>query len=318
MASPRPHSLQRHSLSSSSSSSSSASDAPDHVPPRALQASEHRQARAMDGRAAFSHSSPNLGHQLGRANSGSAASLDAASMHPPRTHSHGAVASHFLAQPNDAYGGQTWMDFLHDAGPDPRANDIPWPHAPAPLTVPPPNLHAPLPPLPVDRFPARPSPHYPFPTRSTAHTEERSSRSSSERKRRLTTADSPSRRPSSIRMHNEVQPGSNHNPGVLGPSPAASPSQRPSLHSHASTGRRDSDFVLPRWQPDAEVTHCFVCGSHFTFFYRKHHCRYVLLQRLDKCLSVVRYPRADNTYAGCTQTYVLVLHLFVCRFHLIY
>jgi len=33
--------------------------------------------------------------------------------------------------------------------------------------------------------------------------------------------------------------------------------------------------VLPPWQSDASVTHCFVCGSQFTFFYRKHHCRYV-------------------------------------------
>ena len=33
------------------------------------------------------------------------------------------------------------------------------------------------------------------------------------------------------------------------------------------------DFTLPRWQPDAEVTRCPICGSQFGFFIRKHHCR---------------------------------------------
>ncbi|KUJ22747.1 FYVE-domain-containing protein [Mollisia scopiformis] len=31
--------------------------------------------------------------------------------------------------------------------------------------------------------------------------------------------------------------------------------------------------VLPRWQPDAEVTTCPICRSVFAFFNRKHHCR---------------------------------------------
>ncbi|TLD23611.1 FYVE-domain-containing protein [Venturia nashicola] len=39
------------------------------------------------------------------------------------------------------------------------------------------------------------------------------------------------------------------------------------------TDRRTSEFVLPKWQADAEVTHCPVCKIQFTFFYRKHHCR---------------------------------------------
>ena len=77
-------------------------------------------------------------------------------------------------------------------------------------------------------------------------------------------------------MHSENQPGSSSNPVPVGSSPVAEASRRPSLQPPPSVGRRDSDYVLPRWQPDAEVMHCFVCGSHFTFFYRKHHCRYVL------------------------------------------
>lgn len=34
-----------------------------------------------------------------------------------------------------------------------------------------------------------------------------------------------------------------------------------------------TDYTLPRWQPDSEVTHCPICNSLFTFWYRKHHCR---------------------------------------------
>lgn len=36
------------------------------------------------------------------------------------------------------------------------------------------------------------------------------------------------------------------------------------------------EFVLPRWQPDAEVTYCPICHTQFSIFVRKHHCRYVL------------------------------------------
>lgn len=33
------------------------------------------------------------------------------------------------------------------------------------------------------------------------------------------------------------------------------------------------EYTLPRWQPDSEVTHCPICNSQFSFWYRKHHCR---------------------------------------------
>ena len=46
------------------------------------------------------------------------------------------------------------------------------------------------------------------------------------------------------------------------PPPASSPTQRP-------TG----DIVLPRWQPDSEVSECPICHRTFSMFFRKHHCR---------------------------------------------
>ena len=38
-----------------------------------------------------------------------------------------------------------------------------------------------------------------------------------------------------------------------------------------------TEVVVPRWQPDAEVTYCPICRTQFSFFVRKHHCRYVML-----------------------------------------
>lgn len=40
-----------------------------------------------------------------------------------------------------------------------------------------------------------------------------------------------------------------------------------------SQSRRSTDIPLPRWQPDAEVSRCPICGASFNFWYRKHHCR---------------------------------------------
>jgi hypothetical protein len=46
---------------------------------------------------------------------------------------------------------------------------------------------------------------------------------------------------------------------------------RPQQQSGASAS--PSDFVLPRWQRDAEVTYCPICRTQFGVFVRKHHCR---------------------------------------------
>ncbi|KAI5927717.1 FYVE zinc finger-domain-containing protein [Camillea tinctor] len=37
--------------------------------------------------------------------------------------------------------------------------------------------------------------------------------------------------------------------------------------------RGPPDFIVPRWQPDAEVTYCPICRTQFSIFVRKHHCR---------------------------------------------
>lgn len=33
------------------------------------------------------------------------------------------------------------------------------------------------------------------------------------------------------------------------------------------------EIVLPHWQPDDELSSCSICGAHFTFLTRRHHCR---------------------------------------------
>lgn len=47
----------------------------------------------------------------------------------------------------------------------------------------------------------------------------------------------------------------------------------PPLRQQEGGSTRSSDFMLPRWQPDAEVTYCPICQTQFSFFVRKHHCR---------------------------------------------
>jgi hypothetical protein len=128
-----------------------------------------------------------------------------------------------------------------------------------------------------------------------------------DRKRRLTTAESPLRRPSqpsrsSVNMeasssstapagqrvltHPSSLPGSTILNAIDLTGPEEGPGQSVSwanleLPSHGAgdgsrLGRRQNEVSIPKWQPDAEISYCPVCGNQFNFWYRKHHCRYVL------------------------------------------
>ncbi|KAK0670372.1 putative E3 ubiquitin-protein ligase ZNRF2 [Cercophora samala] len=56
----------------------------------------------------------------------------------------------------------------------------------------------------------------------------------------------------------------------IGSSSAATPRHQPPLPSR---GDPSGELILPRWQPDAEVTYCPICNTQFSIFVRKHHCR---------------------------------------------
>ena len=53
---------------------------------------------------------------------------------------------------------------------------------------------------------------------------------------------------------------------------APPPIRRHSSKMHCSTNTTPQ-FILPRWQPDSEVSECPICSRQFTFWFRKHHCR---------------------------------------------
>lgn len=69
---------------------------------------------------------------------------------------------------------------------------------------------------------------------------------------------------------------------------------RPSMMQppRPSVSRRPSEVVLPRWQPDAEVTFCPICRTQFSVFIRKHHCRYVTskLSAWHRLLLILWFP----------------------------
>ncbi|CAN9453255.1 unnamed protein product [Alternaria alternata] len=207
----------------------------------------------------FTHNSHAYGGQYDGASSSVDGQREAVIGSNSRHHSQGVVASHFLAQDRE-----TWMDFLRD-GTETTVNQQPQSANSSPAAA----------------SEARSNPsssRYTLPNRPSPRTESSSSRSS-DRKRRLTTADSPLRRPSSIRMHSENTGDSNTDPIVLDSSPASNrplpptPTMGVASHTHTGPMRRQSDIVLPPWQPDSEVSQCPVCRRPFSFLLRRHHCR---------------------------------------------
>lgn len=96
----------------------------------------------------------------------------------------------------------------------------------------------------------------------------------------------PSASGSSVSSHRSAGSGSPsfHRRPATPPSPPPASRRRTSSNAFAATrashqqqrlpeSRRPSDLVLPRWQPDAEVTLCPICHTQFSIFIRKHHCR---------------------------------------------
>ncbi|CAN9248053.1 unnamed protein product [Alternaria alternata] len=190
----------------------------------------------------FTHNSHAYGGQYDGASNSVDGQREAVIGSNSRHHSQGVVASHFLAQDRE-----TWMDFLRD-GTETTVNQQPQSANSSPAAA----------------SEARSNPsssRYTLPNRPSPRTESSSSRSS-DRKRRLTTADSPLRRPSSIRMHSENTGDSNTDPIVLDSSPASNrplpptPTMGVASHTHTGPMRRQSDIVLPPWQPDSEVSQC--------------------------------------------------------------
>lgn len=75
--------------------------------------------------------------------------------------------------------------------------------------------------------------------------------------------------------------------------------QQPPFQGGASSVARPSEFVLPRWQPDAEATYCFICRTQFSIFVRKHHCRYASIRPCfdDKWILTIQLASVDAWYA---------------------
>lgn len=61
---------------------------------------------------------------------------------------------------------------------------------------------------------------------------------------------------------------------LTGSSPPSQPQtprgNRPRRRSSSNSSRR---YVVPKWQPDSEVSECPICKRAFTWVFRRHHCR---------------------------------------------
>ena len=70
-----------------------------------------------------------------------------------------------------------------------------------------------------------------------------------------------------------------------------------SVREESHLTSRNNSVVLPRWQPDAEVTYCPICSSQFSFFNRKHHCRLVIVGFI-KIVPSCPHSNLENSAVG--------------------
>jgi FYVE zinc finger len=54
---------------------------------------------------------------------------------------------------------------------------------------------------------------------------------------------------------------------------ATTPPTRRRSSNMQRPGSAAQEIILPKWQPDSEVSECPICSRQFTFWFRKHHCR---------------------------------------------
>lgn len=67
---------------------------------------------------------------------------------------------------------------------------------------------------------------------------------------------------------------------------------------------------VPVWQPDEQAPSCFVCGSEFTLFFRRHHCRKCGRVVCNPCSSVkTTYPRSTYVVSPPSQIFLESPHV---------
>ncbi|KAK7514062.1 FYVE zinc finger protein-like protein [Phyllosticta citriasiana] len=176
-----------------------------------------------------------------------------------QTHvSHGETETpRYRSAPSDASrGGETWMDFLRSDNDNESGEHL----------------------LPRNG----PGNSEPYLQRSSAQAEGSTADTArlADRKRRLNVPE-PSGRRGGYRSSSSHEGTEHATAGasasnaidLTGSSPERPAQPSATSPSHDGEGRRESDIVIPTWQPDSAVSNCPVCGTQFSFWYRKHHCR---------------------------------------------